>query len=69
MDCGLKVKSDWPIKGNRSLWGFALGAFNMNAGLRVNKNGEWTKHRELTIGERPPQKMMDLKVRRIPVNK
>jgi hypothetical protein len=51
--------------GNSISWGFALGAFKTTTVLRINGNGEWTEHGELTIGERPPQKMMDLKVRRI----
>jgi hypothetical protein len=51
--------------GNSISWGFALGAFKTTTVLRINENGEWTEHGELTIGEHPPQKMMDLKVRRI----
>lgn len=46
-------------------WGFVLGAFKTTTALCVNENGEWTEHGEITISERPPQKMMDLKVRRI----
>jgi hypothetical protein len=29
--------------------------------MRINENGEWTELGELVIGDRPPQKMMDLK--------
>jgi len=46
-------------------WGFALGQFKTATVLRINENGEWTEHGDITIGERSPQKMMDLKVRRI----
>ena len=46
-------------------WGFALDAYKTITVLRINENGEWTEHGELTIGDRPPQKMMALKVRRI----
>jgi hypothetical protein len=46
-------------------WGFRLGDFKTTTVLRIEENGEWTEHGELTIGERPPQRMMDLKVRRI----
>jgi hypothetical protein len=52
--------------GNSMSWGFALGQFKMATVLRINENGEWTEHGEITIGEGSPQKMMDLKVRRIP---
>ena len=45
-------------------WGFALGEFKTSTVLRINDNGEWTELGQLTIGDRPPQKMMDLKVRR-----
>ncbi len=51
--------------GNSISWGFALGAFKTTTVLRINENGEWTEHGELSIDDRPPQKMMDLKVRRI----
>ena len=45
-------------------WGFALGQFKTTTVLRINENGEWTEHGELVIGDRPAQKMMELKVRR-----
>jgi hypothetical protein len=51
--------------GNSISWGFALGAFKTATVLRINESGEWTEHGEITVGERPPQKMMDLRVRRI----
>jgi hypothetical protein len=51
--------------GNSMSWGFALGQFKTATVLRINEKGEWTEHGEITIGERPSQKMMDLKVRRI----
>jgi hypothetical protein len=52
--------------GNSISWGFALGEFKTTTVLRINENGEWTEHGELVIGDRPPQKMMELKVRRSP---
>jgi hypothetical protein len=51
--------------GNSMSWGFALGQFKTATALRINEDGEWTEHGEITIGKRPPHKMMDLKVRRI----
>lgn len=50
--------------GNSISWGFALGEFKTRTVMRINENGEWTELGELIIGERSPQKMMDLKVRR-----
>jgi hypothetical protein len=49
---------------NSISWGFTLGDFNTTTVLRIDENGEWTEHGELVIGDRPPQKMMELKVRR-----
>jgi len=49
---------------NSISWGFALGEFKTTTVLRINENGKWTEHGELAIGDRPPQKMMELKVRR-----
>jgi hypothetical protein len=51
--------------GNSISWGFVLGAYKTSTVLRINENSEWTEHGELIIGDRPPQKMLDLKVRRI----
>ncbi len=50
--------------GNSISWGFALGQFKSRTVMRINENGEWTELAELVIGDRPPQKMMDLNVRR-----
>jgi hypothetical protein len=51
--------------GNAITWGFALGEMRTSSTLRLNEKGEWTEHAELTIGTRPPQKLMDLTVRRV----
>jgi hypothetical protein len=50
--------------GNSISWEFALAEFKTRTVMRINENGEWTELGELIIGDRPPQKMMDLKVRR-----
>jgi hypothetical protein len=50
--------------GNSISWGFTLGEFKTKTVLRINENGEWTELGELVIGDRAPQKMMDLRVRR-----
>jgi hypothetical protein len=41
-----------------------LGEFKTKTVMRINENGEWTELGELVIGDGPPQKMMDLRVRR-----
>jgi hypothetical protein len=46
-------------------WGFSVDEIKTNSILRLNDKGEWTELAELTIGSRPPQKLMDLTVRRI----
>ena len=49
---------------NSISWGFVLGEFKTTTVLRIDENGDWTEHGELVNGDRPPQKMMELKVRR-----
>jgi hypothetical protein len=49
---------------NSISWGFVLGEFKTTTVLRINDKGEWTELGRLTIGDRPPQKMIELKVRR-----
>ncbi len=50
---------------NSISWGFALGEFKTGTVLRIDEQGEWTESGQLTIGDRPPQKLMELRVRRI----
>jgi hypothetical protein len=45
-------------------WGFTLGEFKTTTVLRINDQGDWTEFGQLTIGDRPPQKMIELRVRR-----
>jgi hypothetical protein len=54
---------------NSISWGFALGEFKTKTVMRINENGEWAELGELVIGDRAPQKMMDLKVRRSSVQR
>jgi hypothetical protein len=60
LETDIKLADD----GHSISWGFALGEFKTTSVLRVNEDGEWTELGELIIGDRPPQKMMDLRVRR-----
>jgi len=53
-------------EGNAISWGFTLGEIRTHSVMRINEKGEWTEHAELTLGARPPQKLMDLAVRRVP---
>ena len=50
--------------GKSLAWGFTLGEISTKSVLHINEKGEWTEHTELTIGARPPQRFMDLTVRR-----
>ena len=53
-------------KGNGMTWGFTFGEIKTNSVMHLNEKGEWTEHAELTIGTRPPQKLLELTVRRVP---
>jgi len=46
-------------------WGFTVGEMSTRSVLRINERGEWVEHADLTIGNRPPQKLIDLTVRRV----
>jgi hypothetical protein len=50
--------------GNAISWGFTLGEIRTNSVMRINDKGEWTELAELSIGTGPPQKLMELTVRR-----
>lgn len=47
---------------NSISWGFALGEFRTKTVMRITEEGAWTELGELVIGDRAPQRMMDLKV-------
>jgi hypothetical protein len=52
--------------GEESLsWGFTLGEYKTSTVLRINDQGEWTEAGQLSIGDRPPIKMLELRVSRI----
>ena len=55
-------------EGNAMTWGFALGEMHTHSMLHINEKGEWVEHAELIVGTRPPQKLIDLTVRRAPAN-
>ena len=46
-------------------WGFSLGDIRTKSILRINDEGEWTEYAEITIGSRPPQRLMEIVVRRV----
>jgi hypothetical protein len=46
-------------------WGFSLGDISTKSIMRINDKGEWTELTEITIGARPPQKLMEVVVRRV----
>ena len=46
-------------------WGFTLGSIRTSSILRINPDGAWTEQAEITIGDNPPSRLMDLAVRRI----
>jgi hypothetical protein len=50
--------------GNAISWGFTLGQVKTNSVMRINDKGEWTELTELSEGAQPPQKLMELTVRR-----
>jgi hypothetical protein len=52
-------------EGKGMTWGFTVGEFRTKSVLRINDKGEWTELAEITIGARPPQKLMELVVQRV----
>ncbi len=51
--------------GKGGTWRFSLGEISTKSVMRINDKGEWTELTEITIGARPPQKLMELVVRRV----
>ncbi len=50
-------------EGKGMAWGFVLGDIRTSSVLRINGNGEWTELSEITIGPKPPKKLLELTVR------
>jgi hypothetical protein len=45
-------------------WGFALEQVRTSSVLRINERGEWTEHHDITLGNQPARKFMEVAVRR-----
>ena len=45
-------------------WGFSVGEARTRSLLCLNERGDWTELHEITIGNQPPRKLMELTVRR-----
>jgi hypothetical protein len=43
-------------------WGFSPGQYRTSSVLRIDDQGDWTEHHEITIGTDAPRKLMDLRV-------
>ncbi len=50
--------------GKELRWGFAVGEIRTTSALRLNDKGEWTEMHEISVGDGPPRKFMELTVRR-----
>lgn len=61
----LETEVKLAAEGNAISWGFTFGEIKTNSVLRINDKGEWTEAAELIVGTRPPQKLMELTVRRL----
>jgi hypothetical protein len=44
-------------------WGFVFGPVKTNYVMRINEKGEWTETGEMTMGDQPPRKFVELTVR------
>lgn len=53
-------------EGQGITWGFSLGPIKSSSVLRINEKGQWTELAELTIGNQPARKLMELAVSRKP---
>lgn len=51
--------------GNSISWGFTFGKIKTKSVLRIDDKGEWTEEAEITLPGKPPQRLMQLTVRRI----
>jgi len=45
-------------------WGFAVEHVRTRAVLRINERGEWTEEHQITIGEQPARRFMEVVVRK-----
>jgi len=51
--------------GKSLTWGFTLEHIQTSSVLRINARGEWTEEHEITIGEQPARRFMEVVVRRV----
>jgi len=51
--------------GKSFAWGFTLEQIRTSSVLRINERGEWTEQHEITIGEQPAKRLMEVVVRKM----
>lgn len=61
METEVKLLED----GKGMSWGFVLGEYKTTSVMRIDEQGNWTEHHEITIGDRAPMKLMNLSVSRM----
>ena len=58
LETAVKLASD----GKGLSWGFTLGEIRTSSVLRLNEQGQWTELHEITIGDQPARKFMEVTV-------
>jgi len=60
LETDLKLAND----GKGATWGFSFGSIKTSSLLRINDKGEWTEQAEITFGDAPARKLLELSVSR-----
>lgn len=48
--------------GHSLTWGFGFGEYRTHSVMRIDDKGRWTESHEITIGDQPPRKFMEISV-------
>ncbi len=59
----LETEMDLSSNGKGLTWGFTIGDIRTHSTMHLTDAGEWTENHEITIGQQPPRKFMELTVR------
>lgn len=63
---GRYLETELKVDGNAFEWGFTAGPAKIRNVMRLGEGGEWVEYTEVTVGERPPMRTVEFRVKKNP---
>ncbi len=63
---GRYLDTELEVTGNGFAWGFAAGQLKVRNIMTLTAGGEWSEYTEVTFGQNPPRKTVEMTLQRLP---